>query len=205
MLICFLTSIFLGSFLTVTIIPLFSFLYLVILQKNELKVMIPWGGYANYITAGRLLILMSIGIIHSNNYFIFVFGLISILLDGVDGIIARKFNQVSKTGAIFDLEVDALYVLIVSLLVSFNSLLPLWILIPAVMRYVFIIIANMFNLDLRRDKRTILGPAIAGLHFVALLLPFIIPQKLYLPICAITSGMVILSFLFSFFLIIKKE
>lgn len=55
--------------------------------------------------------------------------LISALSDGVDGIIARRFNQVSKLGQILDPVADRLLILCSILALSIANILPWWLLV----------------------------------------------------------------------------
>jgi cardiolipin synthase (CMP-forming) len=55
--------------------------------------------------------------------------LISALSDGVDGIIARRFNQVSKFGQILDPVADRLLILCSVLALSIANILPWWVLV----------------------------------------------------------------------------
>lgn len=64
--------------------------------------------------------------------------LIALALDGVDGWLARKLGQNSAFGARFDMETDALFLLILSFHVWWSSLLGLWVLLIGAMRYLFV-------------------------------------------------------------------
>ncbi|WP_317643691.1 CDP-alcohol phosphatidyltransferase family protein [Bombiscardovia apis] len=55
--------------------------------------------------------------------------LISAISDGVDGIIARRFNQVSKLGQILDPIADRLLILSSVLALSIANILPWWLLV----------------------------------------------------------------------------
>ncbi|NJO68628.1 MAG: CDP-alcohol phosphatidyltransferase family protein [Bacteroidetes bacterium] len=174
-------------------------------QRKELEKMNPWGGYANIVTTFRIFILLYLGAFYAHLTLpvIMIFALTALIMDAADGYLARKYNQQSETGAFYDLEADNLYVLIVSF-ISWNiHLLPYWILIPASMRYIFVITTNVLKLDLSKDRRTRLGPFIALIHFIAVLLPFIAPAQIFILVCAISSGLVVSSFLYSFFLLTK--
>jgi phosphatidylglycerophosphate synthase len=60
----------------------------------------------------------------------------ALVLDGVDGYVARRTRTVSELGARFDMEVDAFLILVLSLLGA-ASLGP-WVLAIGAMRYVFV-------------------------------------------------------------------
>jgi phosphatidylglycerophosphate synthase len=66
----------------------------------------------------------------------------ALLLDAVDGWVARRTNSVSELGARFDMEVDALLLLALSSFVS--QTLGIWVLAIGLMRYAFVAAGWMF-------------------------------------------------------------
>ncbi|MGQ2907769.1 MAG: CDP-alcohol phosphatidyltransferase family protein [Aliihoeflea sp.] len=58
-------------------------------------------------------------------------------LDGVDGWLARRTGLASTFGARFDLEIDALFVLVLSALAFTNDKAGVWVLLIGAMRYAF--------------------------------------------------------------------
>lgn len=63
---------------------------------------------------------------------------IALLLDAVDGFLARRLNLASKFGARFDMEIDALLLLILSLLVWQTGQAGAWVMMIGLMRYAFV-------------------------------------------------------------------
>jgi phosphatidylglycerophosphate synthase len=63
----------------------------------------------------------------------------ALILDGVDGWLARRSGMDSAFGADFDLEVDSLFVLALSLLVYETGDVGVWVLINGLMRYIFVL------------------------------------------------------------------
>ncbi len=63
---------------------------------------------------------------------------VALALDGVDGFLARRLNLTSDFGARFDMEVDALLLLILSLLVWQTGQAGVWVLLIGLMRYAFV-------------------------------------------------------------------
>lgn len=59
-------------------------------------------------------------------------------LDGLDGWMARRMRGSSRFGALFDQEVDALCILILSLLVFLVGKVGAWVVLSGVMRYAFL-------------------------------------------------------------------
>tara|TARA_R100000306_G_scaffold62532_1_gene72200 strand:+ start:45166 stop:45918 length:753 start_codon:yes stop_codon:yes gene_type:complete len=62
----------------------------------------------------------------------------SLLLDGVDGFIARQMRQSSAFGARFDMEVDAAFILVLCLLLWRLEIAQPWVLAIGLMRYAFV-------------------------------------------------------------------
>lgn len=65
-------------------------------------------------------------------------GLIVTSLDGVDGWLARRFGIASRFGARFDMEVDALLILVLSMLVSEFNKAGAWVVLSGLLRYIFV-------------------------------------------------------------------
>jgi phosphatidylglycerophosphate synthase len=66
-------------------------------------------------------------------------GLIVLLLDGVDGWTARRTGLASPFGARFDMEVDALFVLVLTMLVARAGAAGGWVMISGLLRYLFVV------------------------------------------------------------------
>jgi len=62
-----------------------------------------------------------------------------IFLDGVDGWLARMTQAESKFGARFDMEVDALLILVLSAAIALSGKVGPWIIAIGLMRYVFVL------------------------------------------------------------------
>ncbi len=65
--------------------------------------------------------------------------LIILVLDGVDGQLARRLNQTSEFGARFDMEVDAALILLLSLGLMLAGRAGPWVLLIGLMRYAFVL------------------------------------------------------------------
>lgn len=88
--------------------------------------------------AGGVTALVADGLLgtgHPPVAFLVVLGAVALVLDGVDGKIARHTGTASETGARFDMEVDAFLVLVLSVHVAES--LGAWVLVIGGMRYVF--------------------------------------------------------------------
>jgi phosphatidylglycerophosphate synthase len=102
-------------------------------------------GWANTVTALRAAIVWGVGVrLHGapeTLLALVVLGLFA--LDGVDGYLARKQGTASEFGALFDMETDAFFVLVVELVLFQRGDLGVWILATGVLRYVYVLVRAM--------------------------------------------------------------
>lgn len=63
---------------------------------------------------------------------------LSLLLDGLDGWLARRYGEATSFGARFDMEADALFLLVVALLVAATGKAGAWVLLSGLWRYGFV-------------------------------------------------------------------
>ena len=68
-----------------------------------------------------------------------LFAAVVLVLDGLDGWVARYFHTGSTFGAAFDLEVDALFILILAVITWELNKVGSWVLLIGVMRYLFVV------------------------------------------------------------------
>lgn len=102
----------------------------------------------------------------------------AIVLDGIDGRLARRHGTASAFGARFDMEVDALLVLVLSLLVWLFAKADTWVLLSGLLRYVFVAAGAAAPwlrqpLPPRRRRQAVCVVQLIGL--TAALAPFIRP------------------------------
>lgn len=105
-------------------------------------------GYANLVTAfrGSLVSLTGATVIcfeslHQADTVLWVLVgvvVLALALDGIDGYLARKYRQESELGARFDMEVDALLILILSVAAAVLAKAGAWVLLIGLMRYGFV-------------------------------------------------------------------
>jgi phosphatidylglycerophosphate synthase len=102
-------------------------------------------GPANQVTLTRaVFVALLVGMIGStptsSSYGWFVAALVTLnlVLDGVDGWFARRSGMVSPFGARFDMEIDALLILVLAILVCQADRAGPWVLLVGGWRYIFI-------------------------------------------------------------------
>ncbi len=203
----FTLSFYLENIIFLVISAFSSFLFLILSQKKFLSQYRPFGGWANWITFSRLLLLLGVSFFHyllSPLSLFFSFGAV-IMLDVIDGAIARKKNLQSDFGLYFDMETDALFVLLVAFVLYTENMIPVWVFIPGLLRYINVAIYSIFRLPAKKEPKRKYASYIAGFLFLALILPFIIPANFSIPILAIASIAVIFSFIISFIQYLKAD
>ena len=158
-------------------------------------------GYANWVSLIRLVIIIVLFTFYPNlnDTKLFIFFLIAICLDGVDGYLARRFGQTSEAGEKFDMEIDAFLVFALSWIHVDQQNLTWYILIPGGLKYVYEI--SLFWLPKRRTEllpkkvRSI----IAVSFFLSLLIPLVTEASSFILITYISGTLIICSFIISFF------
>ncbi len=164
-------------------------------------------GYANWISLFRLVIISLAMIYWDKMSDIILFGLFVgvIILDGVDGYISRRFNQISKQGEYLDMEIDALFVFLLSYMHFSHEKLPAWILIPGGLRYVYGILFTWAKQPsmIRPGKK--FRSTVAVLFFISLLMPLITSKLIYMPVILISSSLIVLSFTISAFYLLVYQ
>ncbi len=102
---------------------------------------------ANAISVIRVILLFLTFYLVTSGYAIWVFVIVSsvniIILDVLDGWIARKREDTSVAGAFIDMETDSLQVYLTSVILL--QFIGYWLIIPAVLRYVYVILIRGFE------------------------------------------------------------
>jgi phosphatidylglycerophosphate synthase len=97
-------------------------------------------------------------------------------LDGVDGWLARRTNMASDFGARFDMEIDALLILALSILALHHEKAGIWVLASGLLRYSFVAAGWLLPwlrrpLSYSRRRQTICVVQIVGL--IVTIAPFV--------------------------------
>jgi phosphatidylglycerophosphate synthase len=94
----------------------------------------------------------------------------TMVLDGLDGWIARRSGMATQFGARFDMETDAAFVAVLSLLVWQADKAGAWVLLSGLMRYLFAGVVAMVPRLQRPVPASMRGKTIAVLQMIALVL-----------------------------------
>ncbi len=102
-------------------------------------------GPANRVTLARgVLVALLAGaladpaLLSAQGAWLFALALVALSLDGVDGWVARRTGSASAQGARFDMELDALFILVLCLALLLLDRAGPWVLAIGAMRYVFV-------------------------------------------------------------------
>lgn len=120
----------------------------------------------------------------------------ALCLDGVDGWLARHEGSVTAFGARFDMEIDALFILVLALLALQTGKVGLWIMALGALRYGFVATGLLLPwlrapLPPRKWRQTVC--VIQALVLIACLTPWVEPGLATL-LAAMTLILVLLSF-----------
>jgi phosphatidylglycerophosphate synthase len=126
------------------------------------------------------------------------FGLatLAMVIDGLDGYIARKNAMTSDFGARFDMEVDALQILLLCIVALGLGKAGLWVLIGGLLRYLYEIVGVWWPVlqnPLPPSFRRKLISVVQGGSLIALLAPVIVP-----PFSMWVAGIALALLLYSF-------
>lgn len=119
----------------------------------------PWPvgiGHANRITLLRAVVVVYLasllpwpGLAAGHGWSLAALALAALALDGADGWLARRLEDVTGFGARFDMEIDALLILVLGMLAWALDKVGAWVLLIGLMRYGFLA-AGMLYAVLRR-------------------------------------------------------
>jgi phosphatidylglycerophosphate synthase len=117
-------------------------LYATIVHRAAVRADLPGFGWAGRVTLlrGLLVALMIPSLLAPGQrpWLPLTLGAAALALDGIDGPIARRTGSASPFGARFDMETDALTVLMLSALVAAEGRVGSWVLLSGALRYLYV-------------------------------------------------------------------
>lgn len=119
------------------------------------------------------------------------------LLDGVDGWVARYRGTVSVFGGWLDKETDALYVLVLSLLLTHAGKVSSWIIVIGLLRYLYYVSIWPWRRVRPAEPRLRVGRIVAGVLMGCLPAGFLLPAARFRPVIVVVALLVLVSFLVS--------
>lgn len=123
--------------------------------------------------------------------------LVATVLDGVDGWLARRTRLASAFGARFDMEVDALLILVLAILVWQYDRAGAWVVWSGLLRYLFVAAGWVLPWMERPLPPSVRRQALCVVQIGGLILAMapIVPQPLAAPLVAIALAGLVYSFL----------
>lgn len=168
----------------------------------------PRFGFANLVTSLRagivslvgatVLFSHSFGQVHFDSLIWWTVAavLFALALDGVDGYLARRYRQQSELGARFDMEVDALLILILAIGATVLNKAGAWVVLIGLMRYAFVM-AQWFVPKLRAELLPSLRRKAVCVVQVAVLCLVLVPQVVP-PVSALLAAIALAALVYSF-------
>jgi phosphatidylglycerophosphate synthase len=123
---------------------------------------------------------------------------INVAVDVVDGFVARRASQSSPFGAVFDREVDGVFVLAAYVYFFVVEGLPAAVLLPGLLPYGYRLAAQLRPGRAAAHHRERFAPFLAGTNFVVLLVAIGAPAELTVGMVSLSTALVVLSFSMSF-------
>ena len=187
-----------GNSLPIAAFAFLSFILLVATCRREWTPTTSFG-WANSVTAGRLalVLLLACALGNAQNALIGGVVVVILLLDLADGWLARRLGTSSSFGAHFDMETDALLVVVVTQVLWQKGTLGSWILISGWLRYVNV----LFNALIpgRAMPRFAFGRVAFASLGIGLFLAFVSPPPIGAAAALVGTVMVSVSFARSFY------
>jgi phosphatidylglycerophosphate synthase len=121
---------------------------------------------------------------------------VAAVLDGVDGWLARRTGLASEFGARFDMETDALLILVLSILVWQHGKAGAWVLAGGLMRYGFVAAGWVLSWLARPLRSTRRGKTVAVAQIIGLIVALapIVPAPYSAIVAAVTLTALVWSF-----------
>ncbi len=153
-------------------------------------------GPANWVTLGRATLVLSMAalvpqpeiLVDAGYWWIIGVMTVAMVLDGVDGWIARRTGTATAFGARFDMELDSFLILVLALLVWRSGRVGPWVVLLGLPRYLFVAAGWVWpwmRAPLPERMRRKAGCVIQGIALLVCLGP-IVPPGLAAPVAALT-------------------
>ncbi len=131
--------------------------------------------------------------------------LLVLILDGLDGYLARRFQTSSPFGEYLDMETDAFYVLGLSIILYEMNYFGAWILGIGLLRYAYFLVLRKVKAPEQKESRIFIARLIAVILMATMAACFILPPSIHQPAMVIASALVLYSFGNSFWLSVRHN
>ncbi len=175
-------------------------LFIALINKNfkEYTSLRPLIGFPNLVTTLRLILLFIAPFLQSN-FALFILSLVVVCLDGFDGFLARKLNQITTFGGQLDMETDAFFCLLFSLIIYVQNPSLFWVLLAGSLRYVYKIVTTCIENKSYTPTGKKYSTFFAGLYFLSFVGFYYFENKFQILILILGNCLVIFSFIVSFY------
>ena len=164
-------------------------------------------GLANTITTTRLLLLLVVIFLSSviDTRLTGAALIVVLVLDGVDGYVARRRNEQSEFGGRLDMETDALFAALTTTLLFVEFEYSILILIPGYLSYLFVWIKLIFGVSDMPAPEMPWVKHLAVAFFISLVTPFLLPERIAMVAVWIGCALVTISFGQELILLLKAK
>lgn len=153
-------------------------------------------GLANWVTLVRLTLVLGLPFVPAPSFGPTV--VVALMLDGLDGAIARRLGLSSAFGAHFDMETDAVLVALVSSELWARGLTGAWVLSSGALRYVYVVSVWLIPASGGEAPRTAWGRYSFLVLALGLTAPWLLGTRIGAPLAAFGCAVVAFSFARSF-------
>jgi phosphatidylglycerophosphate synthase len=160
---------------------------------------------ANLVTGFRLFLSVALLFIPFTFFQITIIAFLVLVLDGLDGFLARKYKTESVFGEYLDMETDAVFVLVLSCLLYQNGVFGPWILSLGLLRYLYFLALLFFKPSQQKEARVFRARLIAVILMSSLIAAFALPLSIAKPAIVISALLVFYSFGMSFWNVLKQS
>jgi uncharacterized protein (TIRG00374 family) len=157
-------------------------------------------GLANVVTTSRLVITLwfLLAFASQPGWLLAGVALASLLLDLVDGWLARRAGLSSEFGALFDMETDALFVLTLALVLFSRGVAGPWVIVAGLWRYLYVLAPACITATGVEDKRSRYGRSLYVLMMTCFVVALAAPPSAGWWLSLIGTIAVSISFIRSF-------
>jgi phosphatidylglycerophosphate synthase len=122
-----------------------------------------------------VLTLVAASIPHVPAAWLFTAFAFNVVVDAVDGCVARSLGEATPFGAVFDREVDAFFVLVAYLHFHLDGWLAAWMLFAGLLPYAYRLLASVSPVPVAAGHKERMAVPLAGLNFSLLVMAAAIP------------------------------
>jgi phosphatidylglycerophosphate synthase len=158
-------------------------------------------GIPNLITTARLLMTMALLFAYGRNpgWHLAAVAALILLLDAVDGWVARRTGQSSAFGASYDVEADALLVMTITMLLFTRGIAGVWVLLAGLLRYLYVLAPALVATPIGQAPRSRFGRIVYVSMLSCYMFALVVEGGLGRLVALAGTAIVTVSFTYSFY------